>query len=297
MKAVLGDRGLSDARVEFAFDQLRLFLKDEAQLICHVDLFKKLPDGRRVIEALLGDTHYRNQFETGTSGGFKFKAKDAEEVYSPGNQRFLWESKAFFGMYDATRVPFLRPKYGCMNFFMDRQGIEKAHQYGTSYMVLRGVRERVTVSSDDTSEKQVETSTPAHMLHVLDKFTDEELSAAIAIALKEKDTAPSKISNKYKEIQIHGELRLDEHVAVLVVPHKALTEEGSDMSAEERGRLVEGFCTKFGCAKFVSGKPGSTAEGDSAALRRLCAETRAPPQALKVAGSIVARESGMLGET
>jgi hypothetical protein len=83
---------------------VKQFIRERATIIIHFDPLKTL-------NKLVNDTHYRNQFETGTSGGLM-----------DTKQRKLWEDALFNGAYnDAKDVD--RPKYGALNMSHDPHGI------------------------------------------------------------------------------------------------------------------------------------------------------------------------------
>ncbi|CAE7524261.1 CPK15, partial [Symbiodinium microadriaticum] len=96
------------------------WIREMAPIIVHVDLQKML----RFLES---DTHYRNQFETATSGGLLKPAV-----------REKWERDLFGGYYDKAQG-FHRCKYGVLNAMNDHRGVIRCVQYGDSYLVLRDV--------------------------------------------------------------------------------------------------------------------------------------------------------------
>ena len=79
------------------------------------------------------DTHYRNQFETGTSGGSLSRTS-----------RVDWENRLFNGMYDSS-PDFDRVKYGVLNITNDPHGVQCCSQYGECYFVLKHVSAGVGV--------------------------------------------------------------------------------------------------------------------------------------------------------
>merc|ERR1712228_382360 len=91
----------------------------------------------------MGDSHYRNQFETGTSNGL-FNS----------HLRESWEEKLFGECYkDAT--PFERPKYGVLDIMNDPEGVVAATQYGRSYAILKQARFRCTLTPRDSCQPSV----------------------------------------------------------------------------------------------------------------------------------------------
>merc|ERR1719223_2092129 len=87
------------------------WIREMAPILVHTNLDKMLP-------FMESDTHYRNQFETKTSGGLLKPAV-----------REKWERDLFQGNYEKARG-FDRPKYGVQNVMNDYRGVVKAKQYG-----------------------------------------------------------------------------------------------------------------------------------------------------------------------
>ncbi|CAE7869243.1 Slc24a2 [Symbiodinium sp. KB8] len=199
------------------------WVRELAPLIVHINLDK-------VGQFFMKDTHYRNQFETKTSGGL-LKTSAREK----------WERGLFGTAYDGAR-PAERPKYGVQNIWNDPRGVVGARQYGDSYIVLKDIRLRCTLSPQDSA------NLPARRLAVLDyyahvllEYSDKELKETIRVAEKgdEKVGDSEKVVEKwgmYKEAQLHGEIDLRKHVDRLV--------------ANERHRKqadwVESICKKNG---------------------------------------------------
>ncbi|CAE7250909.1 cal-1 [Symbiodinium sp. CCMP2456] len=199
------------------------WVRELAPLLVHINLDK-------VGQFFMQDTHYRNQFETKTSGGL-LKTSAREK----------WERGLFGTAYDGAR-PAERPKYGVQNIWNDPRGVVGARQYGDSYIVLKDIRLRCTLSPQDSA------NLPARRLAVLDyyahvllEYSDKELKETIRVAEKgdEKVGDSEKVVEKwgmYKEAQLHGEIDLRKHVDRLV--------------ANERHRKqadwVESICKKNG---------------------------------------------------
>ena len=144
------------------------FIRDRAQLIIHVNLGSAL-------KFLARDTHYRNQFETNTSGGTLNHSK-----------RKSWEKSAFRRAHNSSA--FDRCKYGVLNIVHDLHGIRKCKQYGRSCMVLKEVRLRATFASKDSANSDVKLATCQHYAHVLEnvQHTPElKAVAEVASGLKE----------------------------------------------------------------------------------------------------------------
>lgn len=179
------------------------WIREEAPILIHVNL-------ATLGAKLVTDTHYRNLFQTGTSSG----AKSTE-------QRMRWEHALFGDAYDAAD-PSERCKYGVLNVTNDPQGVAKCHQYGTSYLLLRNCRLRTTFSAQDSGGVNIEDlATVDYHAHVLEKYEDSELRAALEVGTRRAVGVDSGAITKYKEAQIHGEVRLAEHVE-LIMAHPSL---------------------------------------------------------------------------
>eukprot|EP00928_Gymnodinium_smaydae_P007368 TRINITY_DN12655_c0_g2_i1.p1 TRINITY_DN12655_c0_g2~~TRINITY_DN12655_c0_g2_i1.p1 ORF type:complete len:614 (-),score=111.47 TRINITY_DN12655_c0_g2_i1:85-1926(-) len=180
------------------------WIRDLAPIVFHVNLDK-------VGQALASDTHYRNQFETNTSSGLL--RHDVREK---------WERALFGSSYDSAE-PFDRPKYGVQNVWNDPRGVMGCKQYGDSYIELRNVRLRCTCSAQDTSNLTVQRlAVLDYYAHVLLEYSDQELSAVFDVARENAENVGDSdelVSSwgKYKEVQIHGPVSLDDDVARLVV--------------------------------------------------------------------------------
>ena len=114
--------------------QLKLtldYIRDEAPIIIHFHVDKCL-------QFFLKDTHYRNQFETGTSSGTLNR-----------QTRTQWENSLFENAYNDAKDA-ERCKYGVMNVVNDPNGITAAYSYGNSYMILQHVRLRSSFANQDT---------------------------------------------------------------------------------------------------------------------------------------------------
>lgn len=190
--------------------ELLRYIRDEAPIIVHIDLPARL-------DRLQKDTHYRNQFETGCTSG----SSDLEK-------REAWEERLFCGAYRGVAGPD-RVKYGVLNATNDPCGVATvAKQYGKDYFVLRGVRLRTTFSDKDSCN-QGELASCEWYAHVLEKYSDLELRAVADVALGGRLSADSAVldtaAGGYKEVQIHGHVRLDSHVeAVAVHPSRRGTQ-------------------------------------------------------------------------
>jgi len=266
------------------------WIRELAPIIIHLKL-------DRMMEFIENDTHYRNQFETGGSGGLL-----NTEV------RKKWEHGLFGGRYDDADG-FNRCKYGVLNVMNDHRGVIRCSQYGDSYLITRDTRLRCTFSPEDSANlKSERLAVLDYYAHVLNEYTDDELKETLKVAqssdaaiLGDSDKVDKK-GLKYKEAQYHGEIRWDTHIerVVAATRHRAdpemarriaavsekhgwlfswMDEEQDRMKREEQHKLggaawkerlaglqetggdeevEEGFC-KVGCGRPVA--PGVTSSG------------------------------------
>jgi len=134
------------------------YIRDEAPIIVHINL-------DRVIEFIIKDTHYRNQFETNISGGTL-----------SSTSRIDWENRLFNKIYgQITTNGFERVKYGVLNIVSDPMGVRCCSGYGDSYMVLKKVRLRTTFASKDTSAADVKLASCEYYCHVMNEWNDKEI--------------------------------------------------------------------------------------------------------------------------
>mmetsp|Transcript_7287 Transcript_7287/g.20664 ORF Transcript_7287/g.20664 Transcript_7287/m.20664 type:complete len:645 (+) Transcript_7287:57-1991(+) len=188
------------------------YIRELAPILLHVNLDKMMPFFEK-------DTHYRNQFETATSGGLL-----KPEV------RVRWERDLFGGCYDSASG-FERCKYGVLNAMNDHRGVVKCKQYGDSYLVLKDVRLRCTFSPEDSANLKAERlAVLDYYGHVLNEYSNDELEETIKIAKSSQAAVlgdSSKVGNmKYKETQIHGEVSFAKHVERLVAHQRHRNQDG-----------------------------------------------------------------------
>lgn len=182
------------------------WIREEAPIIIQVNLDK-------FCAALNVDSHYRNQFETGLTGG-------CDDI----RKRAQWETDLFMGSYDTPDVlPAHRVKYGVINVMNDYRGVSGTEAYGDSYLVLKNVRLRCTFAPQDSANlKADKLAVLDYFGHELLEYTDDELKEVIKVALsREPNTCVGNSCvlhhEKYKEAQIHGEIDFKRHIDRLVV--------------------------------------------------------------------------------
>ena len=166
------------------------------------------PDGkmRFMIDGLLADGTYKNQFETRVSSGYL--GPDG------GSARDGWEQTNFLGGYNTTPlVPPQRPKYGALNAANTPDA--GAKQYGTSSLVLReSIKSRTTFTPDDSALADPnKVGTAESFEHVLNYCDDNGLRAIVDAALGRPQTTSHR---RYVEAQIHGPLELNKDVSEII---------------------------------------------------------------------------------
>lgn len=225
-------------RMGYSEEQLKRtlrYIRDEAPIIIHVDL-------SNVLQFFNKDTHYRNQFETNSSRGTLSHSTRRE-----------WEGRIFDNIYEKRSSGFDRVKYGVLNIVNDPYGINSCIYYGDSYLILKKVRLRTSFANKDSSYNDVILACCEYYCHVMNSFNNGELEATMEVGIKtEKDPTFHRLSSSidmsyYKEIQIHGPIKFDEHIAGirLNIRHKGST------------RDITLFCQKNGITdvSFQDGTP------------------------------------------
>lgn len=102
----------------------------------------------------------------------------------------------FDGKYD-TSSDFDRVKYGVVNFTGDKNGVSVCKGYGNSYFLLKEqVRKRCTFTEMDSSNTVSILGSFKYPNHVLLKFSDAELKAAVSAA--KGNPTPSTVTGTYK---------------------------------------------------------------------------------------------------
>eukprot|EP00927_Polykrikos_kofoidii_P083680 TRINITY_DN8628_c0_g1_i5.p1 TRINITY_DN8628_c0_g1~~TRINITY_DN8628_c0_g1_i5.p1 ORF type:complete len:847 (+),score=155.43 TRINITY_DN8628_c0_g1_i5:85-2625(+) len=182
------------------------WIRDSAPIVVHLDL-------QEVGTFLIADSVYRNQIETKSSSG----------QYDPA-ARIDWENSLFDGAYSKARAV-ERCKSGALNVTNDPMGVMACRSYGYSCFVLRGVRLRTTFCASDFSGATMENlATVDNYAHILLRLSDEDLRLQLSTI---KSIVQGSVQGKasdlfvYTEAQIHGEIRLADHVE-LIMAHQSL---------------------------------------------------------------------------
>eukprot|EP00931_Biecheleriopsis_adriatica_P054868 TRINITY_DN32333_c0_g1_i1.p1 TRINITY_DN32333_c0_g1~~TRINITY_DN32333_c0_g1_i1.p1 ORF type:complete len:652 (-),score=113.97 TRINITY_DN32333_c0_g1_i1:160-2061(-) len=200
------------------------WIRELAPIIVHINLDKML-------QFMESDTHYRNQFETNTSGGL-LKPKVREK----------WERDLFGGCYDGAKGS-ERPKYGVQNVMNDPRGVIRCAQYGDSYIILKDARLRCTFAPEDSANLKADRLAVLDFYgHVLAQYDDNELRETIKVATSAEAALlgdSDKVGKmKYKEAQIHGEVCFSKHVERLVAATRHRD--------KDEGSRIQAMCAKHG---------------------------------------------------
>jgi hypothetical protein len=120
-----------------AYNGAMEMVRQHARIVAHFhpDRFGGKP--LNVVDCLLVEGVYRNQFETGLSSG--------SPTAFPGGERDEWERRLFGGAYHSEGVPVSdRPKYGSLELVRFPDG--PAPRFGSCYFVLRGAGPRTSIT-------------------------------------------------------------------------------------------------------------------------------------------------------
>ena len=194
----------------------------------------------KVLQNLVNDTHYRNLFETNQSNGSNSRSS-----------RERWEAEMFGESYNGV-VASHRVKYGCLRK-SSRGDPVASRTYGDSYLILKEeLKPRCTFAiSDSGGSNGRNLGTFEHCGHLVSTF-----KAATVKALTEGDELFADPTDTYKEVQIHGPVRLGHDIEALVM-HE------SHKSSTVTVGLAEQFRDKFGVELIWQGEDVLVTTDDS----------------------------------
>ncbi|MFD0711575.1 DUF3626 domain-containing protein [Paenibacillus sp. GCM10027626] len=212
-----------------AYEDAVASIKNYARIGLHFHPDRLDPDHKCVAEAMLEQGVYKSQFETLLSSG-------SVSAY-PGGQRDLWEKGLFGGAYQRPEVTNReRPKYGALQLMLHPDG--PAPRFGSCYFLLAPrVSRRSTFTYMDSHQNPVEKGTYSELDDIMAALLEEIFLRDSALGqqrlyppsfiehlryrLREPiadpvhDT-PARNLNHYIEAQVHGDIRLQDDVEVLV---------------------------------------------------------------------------------
>lgn len=217
--------------------------------------YRRLTDGRTVVEGLLEDGIYHGQFVTGISNG-------SATAY-PGGDRDRWERLLFEDAYRDVAAP-ERPKYGALALMGHGDGASP--RFGCAYIRLRpDVSQRSTFTWQDSHLGPEHVGTLDALGAIL-RATFAALErdgetlgvrglGAAGLRARLLESPPGDPARRpvgralddYVEAQVHGEIRLDRDVEHLVVdPGLRETEIGDSLRRlEERYGVPLSWHTGF----------------------------------------------------
>ena len=151
------------------------------------------------------------------------------------------EGVLFQNAYDDAE-PFERPKYGCLNVALIAAGTQQAMQYGDGYLQLKDatVRWRTSVTVGDSFNVRGDTATLKHCNHLLVQLRPDELQEIVEVALNRKAATEGTRQRSYREVQIHGPVRLDRDVESVHAP-------SSYQNDKELVEQLHAFCDRNKC--------------------------------------------------
>ncbi|MHB1484127.1 MAG: DUF3626 domain-containing protein [Saccharofermentanales bacterium] len=139
VRQIFNDNSITDQNINELINNI--FSSCDITINFHPDRFSN--NGKLIIDNLIDDCKYHNQFVTGTSNG-------GRTAY-PGGDRDIWEKGLFQGVYHRDDVNVLtRPKYGALNLLNYLDGASP--RFGSCFFTLKKhVADRCTYAFGDSS--------------------------------------------------------------------------------------------------------------------------------------------------
>ncbi|MHB1483360.1 MAG: DUF3626 domain-containing protein [Saccharofermentanales bacterium] len=139
IRQIFNDNTITDKNINEIINNI--FYNCDITINFHPDRFSN--NGKLIIDNLIEDCKYHNQFVTGTSNG-------GRTAY-PGGDRDIWEKGLFQGVYHKDDVNvFKRPKYGALNLLNYLDGASP--RFGSCFFTLKKhVADRCTYAFGDSS--------------------------------------------------------------------------------------------------------------------------------------------------
>ena len=130
--------------------------------------------------------------------------------------RSTWEDNLFMSVYKDAE-PHERVKYGAVNLNCDPDGVKAAHWYGNSYFVMNeDVKLRASFVYNDSSVMDLHMATFKHFCNILYYIPENGLRSIIDVATG-RNVDNKFVDYPYIECQLHGPVRFDRDVEMLVV--------------------------------------------------------------------------------
>lgn len=178
-------------------------------------------NGKTIIENLIEQGKYHNQFRTGTTNGAK--------TAFVGGDRFLWEQRIFFDSYPHDSIE--RPKYGALNLLKHIDGATA--RFGSCYFTLKhNIINRCTFSYGDSASNPSTLCTSDTFVNIIASIlndvqnkgillnkliaSEEEALAVLLYKCSELKDIGKNLDN-YIEAHIHGDIILEDDVECLYI--------------------------------------------------------------------------------
>lgn len=242
---ILSATGVPGHTLEAALESLRV----HSRVALHFHPDRITSSGKTVVEGLLTDGVYRNQFETGISNG-------SPTAY-PGGERDAWERRLFADAYHMPpSAPEERPKYGSM--FIGRYADGPSPRFGSCYVVLHpSVSRRCTFTYGDSHTQPEPVGTIDVMKPILSAALADIEAEGYALGLRlsvkqflnylsadlprpHDDPARGplgRVLDDYIEAQVHGSIDLREDVERLVAD--------PSFRGTRTGEQIEATCDRY----------------------------------------------------
>lgn len=237
---------------ETVLADVRDAIRNHARIAVHFHPDRPIGNGL-VVDGLLQDGIYKNQFETRISNGLV--------APNAGGHRDQWEQRLFGMAYNGTELA-TRPKYGALDLTLASDG--PAPRFGSCYFILKEhVSHRATFtfggSQDEPSARGTVDEFDAILAALLEEsFTDDtalgmrNVRPATVLSVLQRLKMPqgsgaekSHNLDHLIEAQVHGSIRLDRDVAALVADGSFASGAVGD-SLRKMGAKF-GFETTFNC--------------------------------------------------
>ncbi|WP_018755431.1 DUF3626 domain-containing protein [Paenibacillus terrigena] len=225
-------------------------IKSHARIAMHFHPDRLDPTDKSVAEALLEQGVYKSQFETLLSSG-------SVSAY-PGGQRDLWEDRLFGGAYQQEgTTKSERPKYGALDLMRHPDG--PAPRFGSCYFLLSPkVSYRSTYTYMDSHQNPVQKGTYAAFDDMMAALLEEIFLRDSALGeanlrpqklvdhlrvnllnafLDPSEMEPKRNLNHYIEAQVHGDIRLENDVEILIADPA--------FQGMPIGRILEQLCVQY----------------------------------------------------
>ena len=227
---------------EDEFARISDSIRAQARVALHFHPDRIDNDGNTIAESLLRQGIYKSQFETQLSNG-------SVSAFA-GGPRDIWEKELFGGAYHSDGVTAAqRPKYGALDLLGHRDG--PAPRFGSAYFLLHpAISRRCTFTYLDSHENPREKGTYDEFDDILaalfrDAFVrefalGENLSVPQLLqrlTLLHSRNPPARNLNHYIEAQIHGHIRLQDDVAILVAD--------PSFAASDIGDSLRSICDRY----------------------------------------------------